>query len=148
MYSWIDNIIEGIKDTYNTSNIYELYDYLNIKIIKLDFNNILLKGNESFYYRNLFESEIVFIRNDLNIHYKKFILSHELGHALLHTHIFEAAFNINLINIGKLEKQANYFAIKLLDIRFDEIQMHQMTYEQIASCVEVPVRALKQLVNL
>ncbi|MCC5427834.1 ImmA/IrrE family metallo-endopeptidase, partial [Clostridium botulinum] len=82
--NWIDNILDGLKDTYDT-NIYELYDYLEIKMIKLEPSNILLRGNESLYNRNYFGNEIVLIRNDLNLEYEKFILAHELGHALLHT---------------------------------------------------------------
>lgn len=132
MYNWINNILEGIRDTYDTDNIYELYDFLNIRIIKLEPNNILLGGNESLYNRDYFEMELVFIRNDLNLNHEKFILSHELGHALLHTHIYEAAFNKDLINVGKLERQANYFAFKFLNIDFNiysDVYPNTNTYE-------------------
>ncbi|SNV74979.1 hypothetical protein [Clostridium cochlearium] len=60
--NWLDNILEGLIDTYDTNDIYELYDYLEIKLIKLEPNNILLKGNESLYNRNYFGNEIVLIR--------------------------------------------------------------------------------------
>ncbi|EJO5347182.1 ImmA/IrrE family metallo-endopeptidase [Clostridium botulinum] len=136
--NWIDNILEGLKDTYDTNNIYELYDYLEIKIIKLEPSNILLRGNESLYNRNYFGNEIVIIRNDLNLEYEKFILAHELGHALLHTETYNAAFNKDLINCGKLEKQANYFAFKLLNLNIDPIQFEGFTIEQIASSLYLP----------
>lgn len=138
MYLWIDNILEGVKDTYNTNNIYELYGYLEIQMLKLRPNNILLKGNESFYCRDYFNSEVVFIRNDLNLEYEKFILAHELGHALLHVNTYEAAFNKDLLNTGKLEKQANYFAFKLLNLDIDPIQFEGFTIEQIASSLYLP----------
>ncbi|RHW62696.1 ImmA/IrrE family metallo-endopeptidase [Clostridium botulinum] len=140
MYSWINNIIEGIKDTYNITNIHELYDYLEIKIIKLEPSNILLRGNESIYNRNYFGNEIILIRNDLNLEYEKFILAHELGHALLHTETYKAAFNKDLINCGKLEKQANYFAFKLLNLDMDPIQFEGFTIEQIASSLYLPTK--------
>lgn len=133
MYSWINNILLGLKDTHITTNIYELYDSLEIELIKLESNNILLRGNESFYHRNFFDKEVVFIRNDLQREYEKFILAHELGHALLHTNTYEAAFNKDLINTGKLEKQANYFAFKLLGYNLDPISFEGFTIEQIAS---------------
>ncbi|WP_102400172.1 ImmA/IrrE family metallo-endopeptidase [Haloimpatiens massiliensis] len=142
MYLWIDNILEGVKDTYNTDNIYEIYDYLEIQIIKLDLNNILLRGNESFYHRDYFNTEVVFIRNDLNLEYEKFILAHELGHALLHTNIYEAAFNKDLLNIGKLEKQANYFALKFFNI--DKIELYGMSLEQVSIYLGLPYEVVKQ----
>ncbi|NFC87477.1 ImmA/IrrE family metallo-endopeptidase [Clostridium botulinum] len=136
--NWLDNILEGLKDTYDANNIYELYDYLEIKIIKLEPSNILLRGNESLYNRNYFGNEIVLIRNDLDLEYEKFILAHELGHALLHTETYKAAFNKDLINCGKLEKQANYFAFKLLSLDIDPIQFEGFTIEQIASSLYLP----------
>lgn len=147
MYSWINNILEGLKDTYDTSNIYELYDFLNIKIIKLESINILLRGNEAFYYRNYFGSELVSIRNDLNLEYEKFILAHELGHALLHTYSYEAAFNKSLLNTGKLEKQANYFALKLLKLDIDSVQFEGFTIEQIASSLYLPTSCIKDVAD-
>lgn len=143
MYSWIDDTIIGLKETYNTNNIYDIYDFLGIKIIKLDPGNILLNGNEAFYHRDYFENEVVFIRNDLE--YEKFILAHELAHALLHTHIYEAAFNKNLLNVGKLEKQANYFAFKLLNLELDPINYKGFTVEQIACTLGLPNSILRAI---
>lgn len=145
MYIWIDNIILGIMDNYNTNNVYELYDYLNIHIHKLESSSILLKGNDSFYYRDLNDVEIVFIRNDLNEIMKNFILLHELAHALLHPHIYEAAFNKQFINLDKIEKQANYFAFKMLNIEFDEIESEGMTIEQISNMIGLPCPLLSKL---
>lgn len=138
MYSWIDNILLGIKDTYSTNNVYELLDYLDIKLVKLDSNNILLNKNESVYYRDYLDNEIIFVRNDLEYNYEKFILGHELGHAILHTHIYKAAFNKDLINTCKLEKQSNYFSFKLLNLELDPISFEGFTIEQIASSLYLP----------
>ncbi|HBN06474.1 MAG TPA: PTS N-acetylglucosamine transporter subunit IIABC, partial [Bacteroidales bacterium] len=139
MYPWIDNTILGLRESYKTDNVYELYDLLDIQIIKLEPNNILLDNNEAFYYRNYFKNEIVFIRNDLQRDFEKFVLAHELGHALLHTDSYEAAFNKSLLNTGKLEKQANYFAFKLLDIELDPTDFEGFTIEQIASSLYLPI---------
>ena len=144
---WIDEIVLGLIDTYNTNNPYELCDELNIFIIKLEAENKLLQGNQSIYIRNFYGKEIIFIRNDLNKNHELFYLRHELGHAVLQPDIQHSS-NKKLLNIPKFEKHADYFALRLSKIDFDEIYLHQMTYEQIASCIEVPSRALKQLVNL
>lgn len=144
---WIDEIVLGLIDMYGTDNIYEICDYLNIQIIKLDIDNKLLHGNDAFYCREYFGIEIIFVRNDLPLEYEKFALAHEVGHALLHTNILTAAFNKDLIVAGKLEKQANYFAFKFNQIKFNEIEMYQMTVSQIASYLELPEKALKQLID-
>lgn len=91
--------------------------------------------------------EAIIIMNNLHYSYEKFYIMHELGHAILHPNIINS-WNENLANIGKLEKQANYFAFKLSKLKFDPISMKNFTIEQIASCLKVPEKALKQLVNI
>jgi Zn-dependent peptidase ImmA (M78 family) len=148
MYAWIDEVIWGLSEIYNTNNVYELYDIFNINIKKLESNNILLQGNDSLYIRDYFDSEIAFIRDDLNMESERFILLHELGHALLHIDIFLAAFNRKFINKNKLEKQANYFAFKMLNVEFDEIELEGMTSEQISRYIGIPYEPFVQIVNL
>ena len=137
MYSWIDECIVGILEFHDDRNIYEIYEALNITIVKLPRNNILLQGKEAMYHRNFFGCEVVYIRDDLDFEYEKFILAHELGHAILHIEIYEAAFNKDFINTGKLEKQAHYFAVKILDITLDPIEFEGMTKEQIANYLHI-----------
>lgn len=146
MYSWIDDIVLGLKDSCKTNNVYEIYAELNIIIKKIEPTNILLHGNDSLYARDYFDSEFVLIRNDLDENFEKFILLHELGHALLHVDMFSAAFNRNFINTHKLERQANYFAFKMLDLKIDEVEMEGMTLEQIASSTKIPYKILLQFV--
>ncbi|MBU5485238.1 ImmA/IrrE family metallo-endopeptidase [Clostridium sp. MSJ-11] len=146
-YKWIDNFIDGLIDVYGTKDIYELYDSLEISIRKLPKCNILLQGNEAFYNRNFLNKEVVFIRDDLNMEYEKFILCHELGHAIIHTNIITSAFSRNLLNLNKLEKQANYFALKLMDLNMDEIAFEGFTIEQIANSFNLPVKCLKLLLD-
>jgi Zn-dependent peptidase ImmA (M78 family) len=75
---------------------------------------------------------------------EEFALRHELGHAILHPKISCSSY----VNTGKIDKQADYFALALSGITFDLIEMQDMTLQQIASCVEVPYEPLYQLVNL
>ncbi|MDU4953442.1 ImmA/IrrE family metallo-endopeptidase [Clostridium sp.] len=148
MYSWIDDIVLGLKDSCKTDNVYEIYDELNIIIRKIDPSSILLHGNDSLYTRDYLDSEFVLIRNDLDENLERFILFHELGHALLHVDVVRAAFNQKCLNKHKLEKQANYFALKMLNLKFDSIEMEGMTLEQIASYMQIPYEPLLQLSNL
>lgn len=141
---WIEDIVDGILEVYGTNNPYQLCRYLGIKIERVHYANLMLAGKDSIYYQNYFNNEFIFIRDDLYGYDEEFILRHELGHAILHNEIINSPFT----NIGKLDMQANYFALALTGIRFDEIKMNGMTLEQIASCVNVPYEPLAQLVNL
>ena len=138
---WIDNIVLGLTERYGTNNVYELCDALNIKIIRLNSNNILLKDKEAFYYRDIDNEEIIFIRNNFEPLFEEFILKHELGHALCHPKLLYAGYS----NKGKLEREANYFAFKLSNIKFDVTELEGMTLEQIATYISVPFKALRQL---
>lgn len=140
---WIEEYITGIIEHCNSRDVFEIYDILDIKIVKLCKDNILLQGFEALYQRNYFDEEIVFIRDDLDYKYEKFVLAHELGHALLHTEIYTAAFNKNLLNKGKLEREANYFALNLLNIEIDSIDFEGYTIEQVSKALYVPEESLK-----
>lgn len=140
---WINEIADGILDIYKTNSPYELCKYLNIKIEKVESTSFLLQGNDSIYYRNYYGTEIIFIRNDLYGYDEEFKLRHEIGHALLRD-IPSSRYT----NIGKLERQANYFALALTGIKFDLIEIQGKTLKEFASCKNVPYEPLAQLVNL
>lgn len=142
---WINDIILGLIDTYDTNDPYELCKQLNIDIIKAD-GAFPLLSNEPAIYINDSDKEVIYIRNDLPKSYEEFYLKHELGHAILHPGIINS-LNCNLINVDKMEKQANYFAFKLCNIEIDITQFQQFTLEQIATCLEVPYEPLKQVLN-
>lgn len=98
--TWIDDIILGLKDTYNTTDPYDLCNLLKIFVKKVDGNYPILYKEPATYIRNFYR------------------------------------------------KEANYFTFKLIEIKFSEVEVYQMTIEQIASCLEVPGDALKQLVKI
>lgn len=142
-FSWIDEIVDGVIEYCDSRDIFEIYDILDVAIKKAGKGDHLLQGNDALYIRNYTDIEIVFIRDDFPLQYEKFVLAHELGHALLHVDIVRAAFNNKLILKGKLERQADYFALKLLNISIDEVCYEGLTKEQIAkdlcireSCLE------------
>lgn len=140
---WIDYYITGLIETYGTNDVYELYDCLEITIIRLNPENILLRGNEAIYNRDFNNKEIVFIRNDLNRKYERFILAHELAHAIIHTNACTAAFDKTLLNEGKLEREAHYFALKLLNINPYDIDYKDYTIDQMSCVLCIPSKYLK-----
>jgi Zn-dependent peptidase ImmA (M78 family) len=141
---WIDEIVLGLKEAYLTNSPYDLCKLLKIRIEKVHCTHYILRGDKSIYFRDIFNEEVIYIRDDLYGKEEEFYLRHELGHAILHVNIP----NSRHMNTLKLEKQANYFAFKLGGLKLDRTELYQMTLEQIASCLEVPYEPLRQLVNL
>ena len=144
--SWIDEYVDGVVDYCYSRDIFEIYNVFNINIKHVEKGNYILQENEAIYIRNYLGMEVVFIRNDIPYKYEKFILCHELGHALLHTELVQAAYNKNLINKGKLEKQANYFAIKLLGVRLDEVYYDGLSAQDVAKELCVSEESLDYIV--
>lgn len=143
-WNWIDEIIINLKKKYLTNSPYEICKILKIKIERVNPHYYLLANKKSIYFRDFYGNQIIFIRNDLYGKEEEFLLRHELGHAILHPNIP----NSKHINTGKIDKQANYFALILSNISFDNIKFREMTLAQISSCTEIPFEALSQLVNL
>lgn len=138
---WIDEIVIGILDYYETNDPYDILVAMGVQITKTDKNNpILLKKNCIF----IAELNLIYIRDDLVLEYELFFLRHELGHILLHLD----STNTYIINTGKIERQANYFAFKLSNITLDEIELYEMTIEQVSCSISMPQTALKQIMNI
>jgi len=144
--AWIDEYIHGVTEYCYSRDIYEIYDTLNINVKRVDKDDLLLQGNDAVYIRNYLGIEAVFIKNDLPYQYEKFVLAHELGHAVLHVEIATASYSNNLTNRGKLEHQADYFAINLLGIKIDDVYHYGLTFEQIAKELYVTEDSLNYVV--
>ncbi len=144
-FNWIDKYVNGIIDYCYSRDIFEIYSTLDMIIRKIDKDNPILRGNDAIYLRNYFDEEIVFIRDDLPYQCEKFVLSHELGHAILHTDMDQAAYNSRLINRGKLERQADYFACRLLGAKIDDVYHYDMTSKQMAGDLCVREECLEYL---
>lgn len=106
----ISQEVEQLVNTYNTNNVREIAEYLNIAIEYQDFRAKTLDSrliiNDGAGY--------IFIRPDLDSAYKNFLIAHELGHYILH-YDENISFNfLRRIYKTRLEKEANTFACFLL----------------------------------
>lgn len=107
------NIEYKIKDLikkYNTSNVKELVDHLDISIEYQNFKAKTLDSRLIIHNSQGF----IFIRNDLDYSYENFLIAHELGHYILH-YDENISFNfLRRVYKTRLEREANEFAIRLL----------------------------------
>ena len=106
----IDEIIDGLIEFVGSKNIKDILSCLGIHLLVVEPDNILLNGNRAVYNR-IGPFECIYIANDL--YNRDFVIAHELGHAVLHVEEATTFFN-PLLNKGKLENEANYFAVRLL----------------------------------
>ena len=93
-FRYIKKLIENLKRKYNTNCPYELASYLGIKII------IEPLGKSWGMYMYLNKTRTIFINSILNDYEKRFVLAHEIGHAILHTKtscFFSGTYSYNKI---------------------------------------------------
>lgn len=101
--------VRGLVDTYKTNCPFKLARYLGIQIVQEDLGNIL------GYYNRGFRIKMIHINENAEDHQKKFVCSHELGHAIFHPDANTPFLKKHtLFSTDRIEREANFFAINLL----------------------------------
>jgi Zn-dependent peptidase ImmA (M78 family) len=132
-------MVNNLVNKYKTRDVYELCDYLNIKIMYEDLGNI--KG----FYQSCLDSQIVHINIDLDDREKRIVAAHELGHVILHKELNILFLESNTYFVkNKYEKEANKFAIELLlkDDDLDKDSFKNMTLDHLSTYFEIPKELL------
>ena len=122
-----------------TGDVFELIDYFNINVIETDLGSSTLG-----MYRYIKRNKFIFLNNDLEHYQKKFVLAHELGHAILHSDLncfFLEKKTLYLKN--KFEIEANKFAVGLLVSDDDLKELEGYTIEQMSAILNIPSDLLK-----
>ena len=126
--------VRNLMKKYRTKNPYTLCKILKIHIRYMDLGNI--KG----IYKKVVTNKFIIINENLSEIMKLIVLSHELGHAILHdTKEIQSFKDYNLFPriSNQIEDEANIFAKELL---FDE---NNEIYETILS--DEDIKILKNL---
>ncbi len=137
---WVDDIITGLKDMYEGLRLIDVIGALGIEIVRTNKNDGILLKQDALYVRCLNDLEIIFIRDDLEA-MEPYVLAHELGHAILHPDLAEAYYS-PLQNKGKLERQADYFAVRYLELEIDPLDYEGFSKEQLAKALYVKEEAI------
>ena len=131
----IKTIVNKLIKKYKTNNIYELIRSLDISIFELPFDE------EIGMYKFIKNNKVIIISEGLQEETKRFILAHELGHAILHRkeNCFYLKHN-TLAKTNTYEVEANKFASELLinDNELKECSGNNFTIEQLACYFKVP----------
>lgn len=138
---WIDEILAGLVESVG-NNVYDILNELNIYHFAVDPDNSVLQGNIAVYNR-IGAFECIYYSND--IVNKEYVLAHEIGHAVLHTEESEMFYN-PLLNKGKMEREADYFATRLLYSNL-EIEDGIETYEQLANMIGIKEDNVKYIIE-
>lgn len=142
----IIDVVNGLLETYETLNPFELCDFMDIKII---YSN-LGKEIKGFFQRTPNDYEIIHLNSELVPEEKKYICAHELGHAILHTDLSISFFIENTLQVkNKYEIQADKFAAELLlyDIKSND-EIEGLTISQLSVYYGVPEHIIKHKMRL
>lgn len=102
-------IINNLVLEHHSRNPYTIAKQLGIIVLEEELGSI------NGYYNEVMGYKFIHVNSELPDYHKRFVVAHELGHALLHPN-FNYCFlkNHTLLNIDRYEKEANIFAIELI----------------------------------
>ncbi len=123
----VPNIVERTVKKYKTRSPYELADCMGIIIQRCDLGTI--RG----YYFKKFRIKQIFLNCNLTESEERFVLAHELGHAIMHENQNTPFLMENtLFSKSKFEREANIFAVELLVPDTIVMENHELTIEQLS----------------
>lgn len=134
----IRETVRGLCLKYDTINPYELAECLGIDVIYQKLGQV--RG----YYFCQNRIKLIYINNDLADYTEKFVLAHELGHAVMHPKSCTPFLQTTFWSVNRLEIEANKFAAELL-ITDDDLQEHwEYSVDELAMFYGLP----KEIIEL
>lgn len=107
--NYIEKKVLSLVHKYNQRDPFLLSKKLGINVIENDL------GEVYGYYTQINRIKFILINSNLSELEKRFVVAHELGHAILHSNIATPCLmHLKNINDIKIEYEANKFAVKLL----------------------------------
>lgn len=140
MYKSIKEIVEGLKEIYNTTDPFTLCSELDIKIIETNLGENLLG-----FFQRIYGEEIIYLNNKIeNEDEKKYVCFHELGHVICHPELSISFLDKTLYITNKYENEADMFAAYFLIPEDPEpFEVERMTITQLSNRYSVPEKLIK-----
>ena len=114
----IRSVVDNLCRKYKTRNPYELIDAMGII---LQYGEDMEKVRGFYLYAN--RIKLICVGNGLPEHIEKFVISHELGHAVMHKQSSAPFLQSTFLSLDRMEIEANKFATELV-IPDEEIMEH------------------------
>ena len=129
----INNIIKELIEDTGSTDIYDIISSLSINV---------KKHQGKTFYCQINGKKYIYLDENLSEDITPFVLAHELGHAVLHK---EEIYHYSPLSITKTatEREADYFAFKLLDKEIDHT--YQYTISQYAQMLNVTEDVIKYI---
>ena len=139
---YIRNIVKKLIAKYKTTSPVELAECLGITVL---YNPL---GSVWGMYKYIKKNKLILINSSLSEQEQKYVLAHELGHAVLHTKSSCFCYGLN-VNTYKKEYEANIFSAELL-IKCDEKDntINGFSIDQLARYYNVPVGLINLKFNI
>ena len=144
-YDYIIRAVRRLKKRHKTNDIYELCRKMKIILneVPMGTGKNAVKG---FYIRNA-RKKVITVNSDLPEIVQRYIIAHELGHAVLHENGGISCFqDIAMYDVSSImEKEANLFAAEILmeDAEVLMILGESRDFYYTASLLEVPPEFLE-----
>ncbi|MBS6295947.1 MAG: ImmA/IrrE family metallo-endopeptidase [Dialister sp.] len=127
------SVVDNLCKKYKTRNPYELIDAMGI-ILQYGEHMENVRG---FY---LYDSRVklICVGNNLPDHIERFVLSHELGHAIMHKRSSAPFLQSTFLSVSRLEREANKFATELMISDEDIMEHWEFTIDEWAMFYGLP----------
>lgn len=139
----IDNIVVGLVESASSRNLGDILSELNISLYRIDGSRPLLRDGYACYIESS-KRYTIYLSRDCPDEIRSFVIAHEIGHAVLH--------DVEIRHYGiskrgdKEEEEADYFALRLLDLEWDPSEVEGYSSDEVATMLGVSERCTKYLV--
>lgn len=133
-----------VKSKYRTDNPYDICKAMKIRVLEMPMGTSE-QSCKGFFLVNA-RCKIITINSDLPDHIQRIIVTHELGHAVLHENAAISAFHEFAMfdDTDRMEYEANVFAAEFLleDAEVTERLEEQLDFFTMAKMLQVPPELL------
>lgn len=130
----IKEIVNALVRKYGSRDPFYLASCLGISVLDDEYSK-----NTLAYHLIAYRIHVVAINVNVDENLRKYIMAHELGHAILHSHIDTHYLKKNtLFSVDKIERQADTFAAELLIPDSLIREYREYTIYQIATMAGLP----------